>query len=201
MPVERAKRGKVLIIKDVGSLIITIRNQKLIVDRDLAEIYGVETRRLNEQVKRNPERFPEDFMFQLTKEEADFWLRSRSQIAILKRGKNIKYLPYAFTEHGAIMAANVLNSPQAVRMSVFVVRAFVKLREMLSAHKELAHKLAELERKLQNHDESIRSLVVAIRQLMRPPEPETPKKRIGFLVEEPNVPYKSSKGFRKQKRQ
>ena len=194
MPVERAKRGKVLIIKDVGSLIITIRNQKVIVDRDLAEIYGVETRRLNEQVKRNPERFPEDFMFQLTKEEGDFWLRSRSQIAILKRGKNIKYLPYAFTEHGAIMAANVLNSHQAVRMSVFVVRAFVKLREMLATHKELAHKLAELERKLQNHDESIRSLVVAIRQLMAPPEPEPPKKRIGFLVEEPHVPYKSSKG-------
>jgi hypothetical protein len=133
-------------------------------------------------VKRNPERFPEDFMFQLTKEEADYWLYSRSQIAILKRGKNIKYLPYAFTEHGAIMAANVLNSPQAVRMSVFVVRAFVKLREMLATHKELAHKLAELERKLQNHDESIRSLVAAIRQLMRPSEPETPKKRIGFLA-------------------
>ena len=127
------------------------------------------------------ERFPEDFMFQLTKEEADVWLRSRSQIAILKRGKNIKYLPYAFTEHGAIMAANVLSSPQAVRMSVFVVRAFVKLREMLSTHKELAHKLAELERKLQNHNESIRSLVVAIRQLMRPPDPEPPKRRIGFL--------------------
>ena len=87
------------------------------------------------------------------------------------------------------MAANVLNSPQAVRMSVFVVRAFVKLREMLSTHKELAHKLAELERKLQNHDESIQSLVVAIRQLMRPPESETPKRRIGFLVEEPKVPY------------
>ena len=126
--------------------------------------------------------------------------RSRSQIAILKRGKNIKYLPYAFTEHGTIMAANVLNSPQAVRMSVFVVRAFVKLREMLATHKELAHKLAELERKLQNHDESIRSLVVAIRQLMAPPEPELPKKRIGFL-EEPHVPYKSPKGFKKQKRQ
>ena len=182
MPVERAKRGKVLIIKDVGSLIITIRNQKVIVDRDLAEIYGVETRRLNEQVKRNPERFPEDFMFQLTKEEADFWLRSRSQIAILKRGKNIKYLPYAFTEHGAIMAANVLNSPQAVRMSVFVVRAFVKLREMLSTHKELAHKLAVLERKLQNHDESIRSLVAAVRQLMTPPEPK--RRPIGFQVKE-----------------
>ena len=203
MPAERAKRGKVLIIKDVGSLIITIRNQKVIVDRDLAEIYGVETRRLNEQVKRNPERFPEDFMFKLTKEEADYWLRSRSQIAILKRGKNIKYLPYAFTEHGAIMAANVLNSHQAVRMSVFVVRAFVKLREMLATHKELAHKLAELERKLQNHDESIRSLVVAIRRLMAPPEPEPepPKKRIGFLVEEPHVPYKSSRGFKGRKGQ
>ena len=154
MSVERIKKEEVLIIKDVGSLIITIRNQKVIVDRDLAEIYGVGTRRLNEQVKRNPERFPEDFMFQLTKEEAGFWVRSRSQIAILKRGKNIKYLPYAFTEHGAIMAANVLNSPQAVKISVFVVRAFVKLREMLSTHKELAHKLAALERKLQNHDES-----------------------------------------------
>jgi len=200
MPVERTKKEETLIIKDVGSLIITIRNQKVIVDRDLAEIYGVETRRLNEQVKRNPDRFPEDFMFQLTKEEADFWARSRSQIAILKRGKNIKYLPYAFTEHGTIMAANVLNSPQAVRMSVFVVRAFVKLREMLATHKELAHKLAELERKLQNHDESIRSLVVAIRQLMAPPEPEPPKKRIGFLVEEPHVPYKSSKGSKKQRR-
>ncbi len=140
-------------------------------------------------------------MFQLTKEEADYWLCSRSQIAILKRGKNIKYLPYAFTEHGAIMAANVLNSPQAVRMSVFVVRAFVKLREILATHEELAHKLAELERKLQNHDESIQSLVAAIRQLMRPSEPETPKKRIGFLVEEPHVPYESLKGSKKQKRQ
>jgi len=201
MSVERIKKEDALIIKDVGSLIITIRNQKVIIDRDLAEIYGVQTRRLNEQVKRNPDRFPEDFMFQLTKEEADFWARSRSQIAILKRGTNVKYLPYAFTEYGAIMAANVLNSRQAVRMSVFVVRAFVKLREMLSTHKELAHKLAALERKLQNHDESIRSLVVAIRQLMAPPEPEPPKKRIGFLVEEPHVPYKSSKGSKRQKRQ
>src|SRR4030066_486993 len=201
MPVERTKKEETLIIKDVGSLIITIRNQKVIVDRDLAEIYGVETRRLNEQAKRNPDRFPEDFMFQLTKEEADVWLRSRSQFAILKRGKNIKYLPYAFTEHGAIMAANVLNSPPAVRMSVFVVRAFVKLREMLSTHKELAHKLVELERKLQNHDQSIRSMVVAIRQLMAPPESEPPKRRIGFLVEEPHVPYKSSKEIKKKKRQ
>src|SRR3972149_2793778 len=138
MSVERIKKEEALITKDVESLIITMRNQKVIVDRDLAEIYGVETRRLNEQVKRNPERFPEDFMFQLTKEEAVFWACSRSQIAILKRGKNIKYLPYVFTEHGAIMAANVLSSPQAVRMSVFVVRAFLKLREILATHKEFS---------------------------------------------------------------
>ena len=183
MSVERNKKEDALIIKDVGSMIITIRNQKVIIDRDLAEIYGVQTRRLNEQVKRNPDRFPEDFMFQLTKEEADFWARSRSQIAILKRGTNVKYLPYAFTEYGAIMAANVLNSRQAVRMSVFVVRAFVKLREMLTTHKELAHKLAELERKLQNHDESIRSLVVAIRQLMTSPEPK--RRPIGFRLGAP----------------
>jgi hypothetical protein len=187
MSVERIKHDEALIIKDVESLIITMRNQKVIIDRDLAEIYGVETRRLNEQVKRNPERFPEDFMFQLTREEVDFWARSRSQIAILKRGKNIKYLPYAFTEHGAIMAANVLNSPQAVKMSVFVVRAFVKLRELLFTHKELTYKLAQLERKLQNHDESIRSLVAAVRQLMTTPEPK--KRPIGFLVEEAKVPY------------
>jgi len=191
MSVERTKREKALIMKDPGWLIFTIRNQKVIIDRDLAEIYGVETRRLNEQVKRNPDRFPEDFMFQLTKEEAVFWARSRSQIAILKRGKNVKYLPYAFTEHGAIMAANVLNSLQAVKMSVFVVRAFVKLRETLATHKELAHKLAELERKLQNHDESIRSLVVAVRQLMSPSGPQPPKRRIGFLVEEPKVLYRT----------
>jgi phage regulator Rha-like protein len=171
-------RDGALIRRDIEPLIITMRNHKVIIDRDLAEIYGVKTRRLNEQVKRNLERFPEDFMFQLTREEADWWVRSRSQIATLKRGMNIKYLPYAFTEHGAIMAANVLNSPQAVKMSVFVVRAFIKLRELLSTHKELTYKLAQLEQKLQNHDESIRSLVVAIRQLMTPPE--TRRRPIGF---------------------
>jgi uncharacterized protein (DUF1499 family) len=97
MSVERNKKEEALITRDVESLIITMRNQKVIIDRDLAEIYGVKTRRLNEQVKRNPERFPEDFMFQLNREEAGFWVRSRSQIATLKRGTNVKYLPYAFT--------------------------------------------------------------------------------------------------------
>ena len=134
-------------------------------------------------------------MFKLTQPE-------RNQvITICDHLKNLKYakaLPNAFTEHGAIMAATVLNTQKAIQVSVFVVRAFVKLREMLSTHKELAHKLAELERKLQNHDESIESLVIAIRQLMASPEPK--KRPIGFLVEEPRVPYGISKGLKRERR-
>jgi phage regulator Rha-like protein len=138
-------------------------------------------------VKRNPDRFPEDFVFQLTKEEAKFWLRSRSQIATLKRDRNIKYLPYPFTEHGAIMAANVLNSSQAVKMSVFVVRAFVKMREILLANRALAAKLAQLERaltgRLDVHERAIVHVLEQIMQLLNPPPlPEPPKKRIGFLA-------------------
>ncbi len=185
MPLERVKEHEGVATIKIESLITTIRAVKVIIDRDLARIYGVETRRLNEQVRRNPDRFPEDFVFQLSKEEAEFWLRSRSQIATLKRGSNIKYLPYAFTEHGAIMAANVLNSPQAVKMSVFVVRAFIQLREALATQKELAQKLAELERKLEGHDEAIRSLMSAIRQLMETPEPKK-SRPIGFRPGEPS---------------
>ena len=185
-------------IGQIEQRILLIRGQRVMLDADLAMLYGVPTRVLNQAVRRNLKRFPQDFMFKLTQPEKD------QVITICDHLKNLKYakaLPNAFTEHGAIMVASVLNTKRAVQISVFVVRAFVKLREMLSTHKELAHKLVELERKLQNHDESIQSLVVAIRQLMRPPESETPKKRIGFLVEEPHVPYKSSKGFKKQKRQ
>jgi hypothetical protein len=183
---------------DITTLIVIVRGKRVILDRDLAGLYGTTTKRLNEQVKRNRGRFPEDFMFQLTKKEKAEVVAICDHLAKLKFSPG---LPNAFTEHGAIMVASVLNTEKAIRISVFVVRAFVKLREMLSTHKELAHKLAELERKLQNHDESIKSLMVAIRQLMRPPEPETPKKRIGFLVEEPYVPYGSPKGSKKQKRQ
>jgi len=184
-------------VEVIEQRILLIRGQRVMLDADLAGLYGTTTKRLNEQVKRNRGRFPEDFMFQLTKKE------KAEVVAICDHLAKLKFspvLPNAFTEHGAIMVASVLNTKRAIQVSVFVVRAFVKLREMLSTHKELAHKLAELERKLQNHDESIRSLVVAIRQLMAPPESEPPKKRIGFLVEEPHVPYKSSKGFKKQKR-
>jgi hypothetical protein len=185
-------------VEVIEQRILLIRGQRVMLDADLAGLYGTTTKRLNEQVKRNRGRFPEDFMFQLTKKE------KAEVVAICDHLAKLKFspvLPNAFTEHGAIMVASVLNTKRAIQVSVFVVRAFVKLREMLSTHKELAHKLAMLERKLQNHDESIRSLVVAIRQLMAPPEPEPPKKRIGFLVEEPHVPYKSSKGSKKQKRQ
>src|SRR5205823_5241826 len=124
-------------LEPVEPLIQIVRGERVILDADIARIYGVPTKRLNEQVRRNLEKFPSDFMFQLKGREANQMLRSRSQFATLKRGQNIKYLPYVFTEHGAIMAATVLNSPQAVQMSVFVVRAFVKMRGLLSDSRDL----------------------------------------------------------------
>ena len=160
----------------VESRIFVLRQQKVILDRDLAELYGVPVKRLNEQVKRNRERFPDDFMFQLTRaEEAD--LQSQATSAKPGRGGR-RYAPYAFTEHGAIMAATVLNSERAVEMSVFVVRAFVRLREMLSTNQQLAGKIDELEQRLDTHDASIQELIEAIRELMAP-EPSTGR-RIGF---------------------
>ena len=159
--------------------ILLIRGQKVILDTDLAELYGVQTGALNRAVKRNRERFPEDFMFQIAKEEYDD-LKCHFGISRSWGGRRRSF-PYAFTEHGAIMAASVLNTERAVKVSVYVVRVFVKLRQMLSTHKELAHKLTELERKIETHDEAIRSLIAAIRQLMAPPEPERGK--IGFKAE------------------
>ena len=161
------KKQNLIVVGPIESVIEFIRGYRVILDKDLARIYGVETRVLNQAVRRNLERFPNDFMFKLTRQEANAQ-RSRSQSVILKRGQNIKYLPYAFTEHGAIMAANVLNSKQAVQMSVFVVRAFVKLRETLATHKELADKLTELERKVGTHDKAIVSIIATIRQLTEP---------------------------------
>lgn len=159
----------------IQQAIFLIRGEKVILASDLAKLYGVTTKRLNEQVKRNRARFPDDFMFQLTSEEAESLRRSRSQFATLKRGRNIKYLPYAFTEHGAIMAANVLNSERAVQASVAVVRAFVRLRQMLASNAELARKFEELEKK---YDAQFKVVFDAIRQLMTPPE--TKRKQIGF---------------------
>jgi phage regulator Rha-like protein len=150
-------------VEQIERAILSIRGEKVMLDSDLAELYGVETRRLNEQVRRNLGRFPEDFMFQLTPEE---WNSLRSQFATLKRGEHRKYLPYAFAEHGALMLANVLNSERAAQTSVQVVRAFVRLRQMLSSNAELARKLAALENK---YDAQFKVVFDAIRQLMSPP--------------------------------
>jgi hypothetical protein len=171
------KRQEIVPLGQIEQRIYLIRGQRVMLDADLADLYGVPTKRLNEQVARNLERFPEDFMFQLTQAEA---ARLRSQIATSSLGRGgRRYRPYAFTEHGAIMAASVLKSEQAVKISVHVVRAFVKLREMLSTHRQLAQKLEALERRLDGHDEQIRVLLTAIRELMAPP-PEPARKRIGF---------------------
>ena len=170
----------------IAQAIFVIRGQKVIIDADMAELYEVTTKRFNEQVRRNLERFPQDFMLQLSQEE---WDALRSQFATLKtgRGQHRKYLPYAFTEHGAIMAATILNSPRATEVSVYVVRAFVRLREVLASNKELALKLSELEsrigRKLDSHDQAIAGILNAIRELMRPPEPAK-KRSIGFVNHE-----------------
>ncbi len=145
-------------------------------DADLAELYGVSTRRLNEQVKRNSNRFPADFMFKLSQQEKGEVVANCDHLSGLKYSK---YLPNVFTEHGAIMAASVLNTERAVGVSVYVVRAFVKLRFFISEHKELAQKLTELDNKVARHDESIKSLVDAIKQLTNAPETETQRK-IGF---------------------
>lgn len=130
-------------LQNIASAILILRGQRIILDRELAALYGVSTKRLNEAVRRSAKRFPADFMFKLTPDEAE---RSRSQFATLKggRGQNIKYLPHAFTEHGAIQAANVLNSPQAIEMGIHVVRTFIRLRELLASNKALADQLDEL---------------------------------------------------------
>lgn len=146
--------------------------------RDLAHVYGVQPRAISQPVKRNPDRFPGDFAFRLTRDEALALPCSRSQIVILKRGGNFKYAPLAFTEHGAIMAASVLNSPQAVQMSVFVVRPFVRLRGLVVSQTSLVEKLAELECRVVGHDDELRGIVKTIRQLLQPPTP--PRRRIGL---------------------
>jgi hypothetical protein len=169
---------RLIVVDQIAEAILSVRNQKVLLDRDLATLYGVTTKRLNEQVRRNRERFPKDFMFQLNKEELQDW---RSQIATSNPAAKmgIRRRPYAFTEHGAIMAATILNSPRAVEVSVFVVRAFVKLRQFALAHEELAAKLEQLERKVTGHDDAIRQLISAIRQLMAPPQ-EPKRRKIGF---------------------
>jgi phage regulator Rha-like protein len=162
----------------VESRILILRHQRVILDSDLAELYGVPAKQLNQQTKRNRERFPSDFMFQLTIEEHN---SLRSQIVTSKKGRGgRRYPPYAFTEHGAIMAATVLNSKRAIEMSVFVVRAFVRMREMLVKNRQLAAQINELDRRLETHDTAIQDLIDAIKELMIPEEKS--KKKIGFQL-------------------
>lgn len=160
IPVERIARA-----------ILLIRGHKVMLDQDLAYLYGVATKVLNQAVRRNKSRFPEDFMLQLTREEA---LSLRSQIVTLE-SRQIRYLPYAFTEQGVAMLSSVLRSERAVRVNIEIMRAFVQLRQMLSSHADLARKLAALEKK---YDAQFKVVFDAIRELMTPPEP--PKRRIGF---------------------
>lgn len=160
------------------SRIHTIRDQRVILDTDLAKIYGVPTFRFNEAVKRNRARFPEDFLFQLTAEELS---SLTSQFAMSKAGRGGRRTrPYAFTEHGALMAANLLNSPNAVAMSIYVIRAFVRLREELAANTVLEKRLAVIEKTLVTHDSALRDIIQKIRPLLLPPPPAPPKKPIGF---------------------
>ncbi len=169
-------------IEVVERKILLIRDQRVMIDSDLAKLFGAVTKRLNEQVKRNRERFPEDFMFQLTQAE------KLEVVAKCDHLRNLRFsskLPFAFTEHGALMAAGVLNTPLAIEVSIFIVRAFIRLRQMLLSHSDLARKLDALEKK---YDDNFKVVFEAIRALMTPP-PEKPKKKIGFGLREKQAGY------------
>ncbi len=179
--------------ESIETRIFFIRGKKVILDKDLASIYGIQTYRFNEAVKRNKDRFPEDFMFQLTKKEVESLI---SQNAMSKPGRGgRRTLPYAFTEHGAVMAANILKSVRAVQMSVFVVRAFVKMRELLIEQQDLAKKLADLEEKLTErldvHETAIVEILKQVMTLFSPPQDSSkkPNKPIGFEVKEEKAAY------------
>jgi hypothetical protein len=181
----------IVLAKRVGSKILVLRNQKIILDTDLAELYGVSVKHLNQQVKRNDHRFPTDFLFTLTKAEHES-LRSQNVTSNPLRGGR-RYLPHAFTEHGAIMAATVLNSKRAIDMSIFVVRAFVQMRGALVVNQHVVSKLSELEARLDEHDADIQELLEAIRELMTPLPAN--HRRIGFEV--PATPRNKSLKVRK----
>jgi phage regulator Rha-like protein len=180
--------GKAIIpVERIAQSIRWIRGQKVLLDFDLAALYGVQTKNLNKAVKRNAERFPADFMFQLTPEE----LRSlRFQFGTSKARGGLRYRPYAFTEQGVAMLSSVLNSERAVKVNIAIMRAFVKLRETLDANRELARKFAELEMRVGKRDEEIAAILEAIRQLMAPPE--KPRREIGFHVRERTGRYRVS---------
>lgn len=169
------KKKKIIPDEVVMNKIIMIRGQKVMIDRDLAELYGVTTKQLNQQVKRNTRRFPEDFMFQLTEVEKNEVVTNCDHLKILKFSP---VLPYAFTEHGAVMLASVLNSDRAIEMNIQIVRVFTKIREMLLTHKEILIQLEKVEKKLTGHDDEITLIFQYLKQLLNPPQP--PRRKIGF---------------------
>jgi hypothetical protein len=178
--VAASKRSTSVVADEIGRSILFLRGQRVILDADLAVLYGVTTKRLNEQVKRNRSRFPDDFMFRLTRAETE--AVNRSQIATgSQKHRDPRFPPFAFSEHGAIQAANVLHSARAEDMGIYVVRAFVQLRELLASNTALARELNELEGKLKNHDEAITAILSAIRELMNPPAPK--RRAIGFTAD------------------
>lgn len=192
---------ELVVAPDIARLIRSVRDRRVILDNDLAAIYGVPTKRLNEQYRRNCERFPEDFAFQLTRRE---WAALISQVTTPQSLPNLRsqnatsswhggrrYLPLAFTEHGALMAANILNSPRAVAMSVYVIRAFVRMREDLAANSAILRRLAEIDKTLLVHDVTLREVLQKLRPLLEPPPP-SPKPEIGFHVKEDAVPYRTN---------
>jgi hypothetical protein len=177
-------------VQRIEEMVFLIRGQRVMLDSDLAKIYGVTTKQLNQQFKRNRKRFPDDFAFVLTDQEVT---NMRSQTVTSSR-RNFRRLPITFTEHGALMLGNILNSKTAVEASIRVVRAFIWIREQLAANKELSQKLKELESRVGEHDESIGNLFEAIRQLLNPTE--KPQREIGFHMRENSTPYR----FRTKKR-
>jgi hypothetical protein len=169
------------LVSSINRCIYMIRGHKVMLDVDLAELYGVTTKRLNEQVKRNRKRFPADFMFRLTASEAETVMSLRSQIATLKRGRHRKYLPYVFTEQGVAMLSSVLHSNRSIAVNIVIMRAFVKLRELSARSQELVRKLSEMEKK---YDAQFRQVFRAIRQLMEPvADSEPPRRGIGFTAD------------------
>ncbi len=176
---RKTRKAEVMSLDVIEQRIIAMRGHRVMLDRDLAALYSVETRTLNQAVKRNLDRFPPDFMFRLTPKEAAGQMPSRSQSVILKRGQNVKHLPYVFTEHGAVMLANVLKSAPAVRASIQVVRAFVRIRQRLVTHEMLAKQLAKLAGKVGKHDIELKTVFLTLRGILAPPS--RPKRPIGFL--------------------
>lgn len=175
---KASNKARIAMPIDIAHSILVLRGQRVLLDSNLASLYEVETKVLLQAVKRNPRRFPEDFMLQLTNQE---WAVLRSQIVTLKvgRGQHRKYLPYAFTEQGVAMLSSVLGSERAIAINIEIMRAFVRMRGLLASNKELAQKLTELERKVSTHDQTIVGILKAIRELMNPPLPK--KRSIGFV--------------------